>query len=480
MTYEVRVMSMASNSLCAVAAESEWQGRDLKDAISTSTKVPVRKMKLLFGTTLIRATDKLANIFGESMEVEVLLVRQEVDFDYWLDEISRDYRRLRKAPEEIRADQQVVLAAIEQDAEAIKFASESIKANRECALEALKKNWRLYSFLDLNLWEDRDVVMLFVPHVPSVYAKLSSEMKSDRGLVEAVLRTDGWALRSAPCNFQADRDLVLLAARSATPTQRPWNNFLSITRTFAADKEVVMACVATGGCTISQVDEALQKDPEVLKALIRGHPRELANAPGFIQEDREFVLQMLGIDGMVLEFAGKFVDDAECVAAAIQNSPRAIKFASLRLRGDKTLAEMALSSRPANRWADPGSPLLSYMSKELRGDRAVVLAAVSNTWEALEFADAQFLKDREVVLAAVSQSGMALELVANVAVEMEDESKGAKKKSRVKKARNSLLEDMEVLTTAVSRNRGALHWCPKHLQEAVEAQVKAKQPRARR
>lgn len=26
-----------------------------------------------------------------------------------------------------------------------------------------------------------DVVMLFVPHVPSVYAKLSSEMKSDRG-----------------------------------------------------------------------------------------------------------------------------------------------------------------------------------------------------------------------------------------------------------------------------------------------------------
>ena len=53
-----------------------------------------------------------------------------MDFDFWLDEIARDYRRLRKAPPELRADKEVLLEAMKQSAQAIKFAAESLKADR--------------------------------------------------------------------------------------------------------------------------------------------------------------------------------------------------------------------------------------------------------------------------------------------------------------------------------------------------------------
>ena len=51
---------------------------------------------------------------------------------------------------------------------------------------------------------------------------------------------------------------------------------------------------------------------------------------------------------------------------------------------------------------------LENMSEELRADREVVLAAVSQNSEALECAAEELRADREVVLAAVSQNGEAL------------------------------------------------------------------------
>lgn len=53
-----------------------------------------------------------------------------MDFDFWLDEIGKDYRKLRKAPPELRADREVVLEAMKQSAQAIKFAADSVKADR--------------------------------------------------------------------------------------------------------------------------------------------------------------------------------------------------------------------------------------------------------------------------------------------------------------------------------------------------------------
>ena len=61
------------------------------------------------------------------------------------------------------------------------------------------------------------------------------------------------------------------------------------------------------------------------------------------------------------------------------------------------------------RGRDARTALLNYPPPQLKRDREVVLAAVSNAGEALQYASDELKKDREVVLAAVSNVGRALQ-----------------------------------------------------------------------
>ena len=48
-------------------------------------------------------------------------------------------------------------------------------------------------------------------------------------------------------------------------------------------------------------------------------------------------------------------------------------------------------------------------AEELKSDREIVLAAVKESGDALEFATEELKGDRELILAAVKQNGFALE-----------------------------------------------------------------------
>lgn len=63
----------------------------------------------------------------------------------------------------------------------------------------------------------------------------------------------------------------------------------------------------------------------------------------------------------------------------------------------------------AVRKAGKAGSALAYVSEELRNDKDVVLAAVSNYGYALEYASKELCADKEVVLAAVRDNGYALE-----------------------------------------------------------------------
>ena len=52
--------------------------------------------------------------------------------------------------------------------------------------------------------------------------------------------------------------------------------------------------------------------------------------------------------------------------------------------------------------------VIYHATEELKGDREIVLAAVSKDGDALQYATEELKGDREIVLAAVSQDGRAL------------------------------------------------------------------------
>jgi len=88
---------------------------------------------------------------------------------------------------------------------------------------------------------------------------------------------------------------------------------------------------------------------------------------------------------------------------------------------------------------------LQYVAEEWLADRDIVLAAVSNNGAALFHAAEALKSDREIVLAAVSQNGTSLTCAAK-----------------------SLRSDREVVLAAVSQNGSALICAPEHLRDDPE------------
>lgn len=499
MTLELRISNLAGVELCELRVASDWQGRQLKEAIAGKTQIPLSKQKLMYGTTLIRNTDVLGQILGEG-EKELLLIRQTVDFDFWLDEISRDYRRLRKAPEELRSDPQVVMEAMNQNPQAIKFAADSVKADRDCALKALQADWTLYTSIALELWDDREIALLFVPKCPRLFSKLSPWLKQDRELVRALLsNNNGWNVCEMSPEMLADRELVLMAARNAGEPffyclGRSWLSYIH--RRLMTDKEVVVAGAKVGYCTIAELPEVFKEDKEVLRAVLEGNPSEIVNAPT-LELPRDWALAMLRKEGMTLKLLPQFCNDRECVEAAVSQSCFAISFASIELRADKELARVAIhdfvenfsrhSLRPEMSSSTDALPFLSTLSKEIRSDKELMLKVVQRDGRQLCVVEPALLKDPEVVYAAVSRHPMALRYVAEHERDFEDHgypksrsSKARNSKGDSQSSKSSLLEDVQLLFTAISRDKNAWVFCPKHLREKLEDMLLEKQKKAKK
>ncbi len=86
----------------------------------------------------------------------------------------------------------------------------------------------------------------------------------------------------------------------------------------------------------------------------------------------------------------------------IRKDPSSLRYASEELRADREIVLAAVSQ-------DGQGSALEYACKESKSDREIVLAAVSQDGLALEFACKEFKSDREIVLRAVKTLGAALE-----------------------------------------------------------------------
>ena len=96
----------------------------------------------------------------------------------------------------------------------------------------------------------------------------------------------------------------------------------------------------------------------------------------------------------------KAADDRELVLTAVTQNGNALQYASAELQGDPDIVLAAVKQ---------DGQALQYASVELRGDREIVLAAVEQHGKALEYALDMLKNNREIVLAAVKSNGHALE-----------------------------------------------------------------------
>ena len=113
-----------------------------------------------------------------------------------------------------------------------------------------------------------------------------------------------------------------------------------------------------------------------------------------LRDDRAILEPAVAVNWRALQYASaRLKDDAALALAAVRQN------ASPKLRGDRDVVLAALSKNGV---------ALRYAAPELRRDRDVVLAALSSSDVALRYASPELRRDRDVVLAALFKNGVAL------------------------------------------------------------------------
>eukprot|EP00929_Paragymnodinium_shiwhaense_P082570 TRINITY_DN43547_c0_g1_i4.p1 TRINITY_DN43547_c0_g1~~TRINITY_DN43547_c0_g1_i4.p1 ORF type:complete len:253 (+),score=44.31 TRINITY_DN43547_c0_g1_i4:51-809(+) len=237
---EVRVSGLAG-PLCTVAVLRDGYVLDLKQAIGTATGIPVEEQRLFSSTRHLLSCDPLASLAADKRTLHINLVRRSPLCVEWLQIIQNLEAELDEAPEEVRGDQEVVLAALEvSGGRALCFATPELQADRQLGLFAVKQS------------QSGHLLKL-----------LRNGLQADYEIVLEAMRTCGYALQYADPSLQDDPVIVSVAVG-----QNPWAlEFVS--ERWKADRALVLGTVEQNGLVLKHADETLRADKEVVLAAVK-------------------------------------------------------------------------------------------------------------------------------------------------------------------------------------------------------------------
>ena len=128
---------------------------------------------------------------------------------HWLEEVRADGLSLRLAPEDLRADKEVVLAAVKENAYALEYASEGLRADKEVVLEAVQQKSFALQFASEGLRADKEVVLAAVKQFGRALGFASEGLRADKEFVLEAVQQHGKALGYASEELRCDRAFLL-------------------------------------------------------------------------------------------------------------------------------------------------------------------------------------------------------------------------------------------------------------------------------
>ena len=127
--------------------------------------------------------------------------------------VREDGLQLRDASDVLRADREVVLAAVRQNGLALQFARHKLRTtDRDVVLAAVRQNGLALQFVDAGLNFDRDGVALeAVQRTGGALQYVSGYLRYDKAFIFAVVRENVYAFKYAPPEWKTDKEVCLEA-----------------------------------------------------------------------------------------------------------------------------------------------------------------------------------------------------------------------------------------------------------------------------
>ncbi|CAJ1340160.1 unnamed protein product, partial [Effrenium voratum] len=142
--------------------------------------VPRRQQRLISGLRTLRDSESLADVLKDS-QVTFARVASSALTEEWIQRVRRRSTALARAPEEVKKDHEVVLAAIQRDTGALTWAAPELLNDRDFALAVTSWQGEALQHLPATIKADKAVVLAAVSQSPSAicYASLSLMKQRD-------------------------------------------------------------------------------------------------------------------------------------------------------------------------------------------------------------------------------------------------------------------------------------------------------------
>jgi hypothetical protein len=379
----------------------------------------------------------MANIMFEFKNVSPEL---RGDRDIVLAAVSKHGHNLKYASDELKNDREVVLKAIANDnskgAIAFKCCSEDVKGDIEVALAALSKNKFNMRYLSHKLKANREFVLRAFASDDDdafIFRNCSAELRGDRQVVLAAISKNPRNFRYVSHELKNDPQVVIKAIlQHVHSSAKAVQFFKSLSPFMRSNREVVIAAVSKNGanfkyasdelkndrgivltaiandevdcgCVYKMCPLAVKNDREIVLAAVSKHGKDLVYVSDEFRHDREVVLRAVANDesetGVALRCASiDLRGDREIVLAAVSKHGHSLQYASKELKNDREIGLRAMANDRSNR------QYYTFLqcSKELRANREFALVGVTKCGRSLRFVSDELKNDREIVLTAIA------------------------------------------------------------------------------
>jgi predicted RNA-binding protein (virulence factor B family) len=231
---------------------------------------------------------------------------------------------LAEASESLRADKEVVLAAVSQNGEELEFASKELQSDREVILTAVKNSsifGSAFEYASEELKSDREFILEAVKRDGRALKYASEELRSDREIVLEAIKFDLYTLAYASKKLMSDRSFILEAVKNDGWALKYASEELR------SDREIIFEAVKSKGRALEHASEGLKSDREIVLEAVKSYGRALQYASEELRSDREIVLEAIKIDGSAFQYCTESLKkDEEFICEAYKLNLNIMKY----------------------------------------------------------------------------------------------------------------------------------------------------------
>lgn len=285
------------------------------------------------------------------------------------------------------------LKIIHGDVSAIKDLPENLAKNKNFILELI----RLSEFTKLPLYflediykKDKDIVYEAIKKTGNAFQFAHESLKKDRKFVLKVVEYDGYALKYVDQKLKKDKEVALVAFKDFGTVDYGTGGCLQyLDESLKNDREVVIAALAFNGTALEYASNELKKDKEIVLNAIRNETEAIKFADSSLRNNKQFILDAVRrSSGLILEYLEENLKkDKNFVLEILSLDGWSLRWADKSLMKDKDLVLKAIKLDVRN---------FGDIDENLAKDKKFILEALKENPKVKDYLSDEFKNDNEI------------------------------------------------------------------------------------